>query len=166
MIKLLEPMNGEIAQEAATTKRVLERVPFDKLTWKPHPKSWDMAHLAYHLARLPNWAAETMKTNSLDYTGYEPPAAPESRQEILAQFDQGVAEARAALASASDEAYLQNWSLSANGKTFFTMPRAAIIRSFVMNHAIHHRAQLGVYLRLNDIPVPAIYGPSADEGSM
>jgi uncharacterized damage-inducible protein DinB len=165
-MNIADTLLPEFDHEMANTRIVLDRVPDDKLTWKPHPKSWDMAHLAYHLARLPNWAAETMKTDSLDYTGYEPPAAPESRQEILAQFDKGVAEARAALAGASDEAYMQNWSLSANGKTFFTMPRAAIIRSFVMNHAIHHRAQLGVYLRLNDIPVPAIYGPSADEGSM
>jgi uncharacterized damage-inducible protein DinB len=165
-MNIADTLLPEFDQEMANTRIVLERVPDDKLTWKPHPKSWDMAHLAYHLATIPNWGAETMKTDSLDYTGYVPPAPPESRQQILAQFDKTVADARAALAGASDEAYMQNWSLSANGKTFFTMPRVAIIRSFVMNHAIHHRAQLGVYLRLNDIPVPAIYGPSADEGSM
>ena len=107
-----------------------------------------------------------MNTDSLDYTDYQPPAALESREEILAVFDKGVVSARAALAGAADEKFMQNWSLSANGQTFFTMPRIAVLRSFVMNHAVHHRAQLGVYLRLNDIPVPAIYGPSADEGSM
>jgi uncharacterized damage-inducible protein DinB len=152
--------------EMANTRIMLERIPDDKLTWKPHPKSWDMAHLAQHLATVPSWGASTLTTDSLDFTGYQPPPPPESRDEVLAEFDKGVASARAALASAGIEALRQNWSLSANGKTFLTMPRIAVMRSFVMNHAIHHRAQLGVYLRLNDIPVPAIYGPSADEGSM
>jgi uncharacterized damage-inducible protein DinB len=156
----------EFDHEMANTRTVLERIPNDKLTWKPHPKSWDTAHLAQHIATLPSWATEVMKTDSLDYTGYQPPPAPESREEILASFDKGVVSARAALAAAGSEAYLQNWSLSADGKTFFTMPRIAILRGFVMNHAIHHRAQLCMYLRLNDVPVPALYGPSADEGSM
>jgi uncharacterized damage-inducible protein DinB len=165
-MNIAETLLPEFDHEMANTRIVLERVPDDKLTWKPHPKSWDMAHLAHHLATIPSWGADTMNTDSLDYTGYQPPPAPESRAEILAAFDKGVVSARAALAGAADEKFMQNWSLSANGQTFFTMPRIAVLRSFVMNHAVHHRAQLGVYLRLNDIPVPAIYGPSADEGSM
>lgn len=156
----------EFDHEMANTRIVLDRIPDDKLTWKPHPKSFDMGRLAQHIASLPNWAAKTMKSDSLDYSGYEPPPAPESRAEILAEFDKNVAAARAAMAAASSEAYLQNWSLSGNGQTYFTMPRIAVLRSFVMNHTIHHRAQLGVYLRLNDLPAPALYGPSADEGSM
>ena len=156
----------EFDREMANTRIVLERIPDDKLTWKPHPKSFDMGRLGQHLANLTGWAADTMKTDSLDYTNYQPPPAPQSRAEILEEFDKGVSAARAALASASNEAYRQNWSLTANGQTFFTLPRITVLRSFVMNHAIHHRAQLCVYFRLNDIPVPALYGPSADEGSM
>jgi uncharacterized damage-inducible protein DinB len=165
-MNIADTLLPEFDNEMASTRKVLERVPDDKLTWKPHPKSWDMAHLAHHIANLPNWAAETMKTDSIDYTNYQPPAAPESSEEILAILDKNVVAARAALANADNEAYLRNWSLTANGQTFFTMPRVAVLRSFVMNHIIHHRGQLCVYLRLNDIPVPAIYGPSADEGSM
>ena len=162
-MNIADTLLPEFDNEMATTRKVLERVLDDKLTWKPHPKSWDMAHLAHHIANLPNWATETMKTDSIDYTNYQPPAAPESSEEILAILDKNVVAARAVLASAGNDAYLQNWSLTANGQTFFTMPRVAVLRSFVMNHMIHHRGQLCVYLRLNDIPVPAVYGPSADE---
>lgn len=165
-MNIADTLLPEFDHEMANTRTVLERIPDAKLTWKPHPKSFDMGRLAQHITNLPTWAADTMKTDSIDYTDYQPPPPPESRKEILEAFDKGVASARAALADAGSEAYLKNWSLTANGKTFFTMPRIAVLRSFVMNHAIHHRAQLCVYLRLNDIPVPALYGPSADEGSM
>jgi len=165
-MNIADTLLPEFDHEMANTRTVLERVPDDKLTWKPHPKSWDMGHLAQHLANLTSWGADTMKTDSIDYTDYQPPPPLQSRAEILELFDKGVASAREALASAGNEAYQQNWSLTAGGKTFFTMPRIAVLRSFVMNHAIHHRAQLCVYLRLDDIPVPALYGPSADEGSM
>jgi uncharacterized damage-inducible protein DinB len=153
----------EFDHEMANTRKVLERIPEDKLTWKPHPKSWDMGGLGQHLATLPSWGADTMTKDSIDYTDYQPPPPPTSRAQILEQFDKGVTAARAALASAPNDAFMKDWSLTANGQTFFTMPRAAVYRSFVMNHAVHHRAQLCVYLRLNDVPVPALYGPSADE---
>jgi len=160
----------EFDQEMANTRKTLERVPDDKLAWKPHPKSFSMGHLAQHIALMAGWGKETMTLDSFDVAPpgappYQPPPVT-TRQDILDQFDKGSAAAREAIAAASDEQMLKPWSLLNGGKPMFTMPRIAVLRSFVMNHCIHHRAQLGVYLRLNDIPVPSIYGPSADEGNM
>ncbi len=160
---------GEFDQEMANTRKTLERVPEDKFSWKPHAKSGTMIWLAGHVAHLPGWAKETLERDSLDVAPPGQPAAqpevPKSRKELLELFDRSVAAGRAALSKASDEHLTKPWTLLAGGKTVFTMPRIVVFRSFVMNHLIHHRAQLGVYLRLNDIAVPAIYGPSADEGS-
>jgi uncharacterized damage-inducible protein DinB len=159
----------EFDQEMANTRKTLERVPEDKFAWKPHPKSSSMIALATHISTMTGWTVDTMTKDSFDIS---PPGAPPykedlatSRAQLLEKFDKSVAAGRAALAGASDEAFLKNWSLLAGGKTLFSMPRIACIRTFVMNHVIHHRAQLGVYLRLNDIPVPSIYGPSADEAN-
>jgi uncharacterized damage-inducible protein DinB len=165
-----EAILPEFDHEMANIRRTLERVPDDKLAWKPHPKSFTMGALAQHLASMVGWTKEAMTLDSFDVAPpgappYQPPPV-NSRQDILDIFDKGSAAARAALASASDEQMLKPWSLLNGGKAMFTMPRIAVYRSFVMNHSIHHRAQLGVYLRLNDIPVPSIYGPSADEGNM
>lgn len=160
----------EFDHEMANTRKTLERVPEDKLDWKPHHKSWAMGGLATHISNLPSWAVFTINQDSLDLAppGAEPFRLPEakSRQEFLEMFDKNVADARAAIAGASDEHLFKPWSLLKGGNTLMTMPRVAVLRSFVMNHIIHHRAQLGVYLRLNDVPVPSIYGPSADEGAM
>ncbi len=157
----------EFDQEMAQTRRTLERVPDDKFTWKPHPKSFAMGPLAQHIAMMVGWATDVIEKDSFDVAPpgqppYQPPAIT-TRAEVLAAFDESVAKVRAALAGASDERLLQPWSLLQGGKPMMTMPRVAVIRSFVLNHTIHHRAQLGVYLRLNEIAVPAIYGPSADE---
>lgn len=160
----------EFDQEMANTRKTLERVPDDKPDWKPHQKSMTMARLAGHVAEMPGWAVFTIEKDSLDIAPVGAPpqqgATAKSRQENLEMFDKNVAAARAAIAGASDDRLLKPWSLLMGGKTIFTMPRIAVLRGMVMNHAIHHRAQLGVYLRLNNIPVPAIYGPSADEGKM
>lgn len=160
----------EFDQEMQNTREVLERVPNDKWNWKPHDKSGTVGWLASHVATLPDWAAVTLRTTELDYApvngpAYEPPKIT-NQKELLAVFDQKAAEARAALAGASDSDFVQDWTLLAGGKTLFTMPRIACIRGFVMNHLIHHRAQLTVYFRLLNIPVPGLYGPSADEGKM
>ncbi|HXU08092.1 MAG TPA: DinB family protein [Blastocatellia bacterium] len=159
----------EFDQEMANTRKTLERVPTDKFDWKPHQKSFAMGALATHLATLPSWAAITIEKDSIDIApqGEPPPKAEpcNSTEELLARFDGHIATARAAIAGASDEDLLKPWTLIAGGKTIFTLPRIAALRSFVMNHNVHHRAQLGVYLRLNDIAVPSIYGPSADEGA-
>lgn len=157
----------EFDQEMANTRKSLERVPDEKLGWKPHEKSGTMGWLATHLANLPQWATITVKQDSLDVAPAGGPAfvlpKMESRAEILRVFDENTGQARVAIAGASDEQLMQPWSLLKGGHNVMTMPKIVVLRSFVMNHMIHHRAQLGVYLRLNDIPVPAIYGPTADE---
>lgn len=159
----------EFDQEMANTRKTLERVPMDKFGWKPHEKSTTLGNLALHLAQLPRMAETAMTNDSVDVnppggSGYKPPEV-KTHEELLAVFDKNVASARAAIAGASDEQLQKSWSLLNGGKVMFTLPRTAVYRSFLMNHSIHHRAQLGVYLRLNDVPVPSIYGPSADESS-
>ena len=166
-MRISETLLPEFDHEMANTRKTLERVPEDKFDWKPHEKSMTLRSLATHLANIPSWTAHSINKDSMDIAppGEPPPqvAPVTSQAEILDVFDKNVAAARAALTGASDEKLLAPWSLLSGGKTIFTLPRVAVMRSFVMNHAIHHRAQLGVYLRLYDIPVPSIYGPSADE---
>ncbi len=159
----------EFDQEMANTRKTLERIPDGKFSWKPHEKSSAMGPLAGHLANIPGWLSFTIKEDSLDLAPggvqMQPPPPPKNNKELLAEFDKNVKEGRAALAAASDAELMKPWSLLNNRKVTMTLPKVAVIRGFVMNHLIHHRAQLGVYLRLNNIPVPAIYGPSADEGA-
>ncbi len=157
--------------EMAGARKTLERVPVDKPAWKPHEKSMNLGRLARHVADLPTWIAETIGKDSLDISPpgappYQPPPPAKSQAELLEIFDKSVAAARAALAGASDEHLQKPWTLLFGGKTIFSLPRTVVLRTTVMNHIIHHRAQLGVYLRLNGVPVPALYGPSADEGGM
>ena len=157
----------EFDQEMATTRKFLERVPEDKISWKPHEKSMPLGRLAAHIAELPGWAATTLTQSSLDINppggAAFSPAQMTSRKQLLELFDKSAASARAAIASVSDDDLMKPWSLLNGGKTIFTLPRAAVLRTFAFSHVIHHRAQLGVYLRLNNIPVPSTYGPSADE---
>ena len=169
-MKISELLLPEFDQEMAKTRATLERVPEDKFAWKPHAKSMSMISLATHIVNMTGWTQDTMQKESFDVA---PPGAPpykeepaSSRKDLLEKFDKGVGTARTAIAGGSDEAFQKPWSLLAGGKVLFTMPRYSCIRGFVLNHIIHHRAQLGVYLRLNDVPVPATYGPSADEGNM
>lgn len=160
-----DAMLPEFEHEVAITRRLFERIPDDKFSFKPHPKSMDMASLATHICELTDWTPDTIGKDSIDLAGYDPSKRKiaASRTELLAWFDKSVANARAALAKAEDAQLMQPWSLKSGEMVFFTMPKAAVLRSFVFNHSVHHRAQLSVYLRLNDIPVPAMYGPSADE---
>lgn len=156
----------EFDHEMANTRKTLERVPDDKFSWKPHPKSMAMGQLASHIANLPGWGASIVTDDSYDVaTGPRPPEY-SSRKDLLAAFDNNVKQARASISGAADEQLGKPWSLLRGGQAMFTQPRIAILRSFVFSHVIHHRAQLGMYLRLNDLPVPSIYGPSADEGNM
>ncbi len=166
-MKIAESLLPEFDQEMANTRKVLERAPAPKFSWKPHPKSFELGALAAHIANMAEWASLTLQQDSFDYA---PPGAPPyetpkftSTQDLVAAFDRSVAQARSALAAADDARMVAPWSLMAGGNIIMTMPRAAVIRTFVMNHIIHHRAQMTVYLRLNDIPVPGLYGPSADE---
>ncbi|MGB7024860.1 MAG: DinB family protein [Candidatus Acidiferrales bacterium] len=157
----------EFDHEVANTRKVLERVPEGKPDYKPHEKSMAMGRLAGHTAEIPGWAKETILRDSIEVGAgaaqQSGPLVMASRKQLLEEFDKRAAAGRAAIAGASDEEFMKLWSLIANGKTIFTLPKIAVLRGFVMNHMIHHRAQLGVYLRLNDVAVPSIYGPSADE---
>ena len=166
-MKISESMLPEFDQEMANTRKVLERVPAAKFSWKPHPKSFEMGALASHIVNMTEWGKLTLEVDSFDYAppGQPPYESPRytSTEALIAAFDKGVAQTRAALAAADDSAMMAPWNLMAGGKVLMTMPRVAVMRTFVMNHTIHHRAQLTVYLRENDIPVPGLYGPSADE---
>jgi uncharacterized damage-inducible protein DinB len=157
----------EFDEEMANTRKVLERVPDDKLDWKPHPKSNTIGWNANHLAESVGWVEGTLTTDSWDFApvGGEPYQSPnlKSSKEILALFDRNVAQARKAIKAVKDEDMSKNWSLLQGGKPIVTLTRAQVIRNFVISHTIHHRAHLLVYLRLNDIPVPGMYGPSGDE---
>ena len=157
----------EFDQEMAGTRKTLQRVPNDKLNWKAHPKSNTIGWVAAHLAEIPGWVEGTLTTTEWDIAPKdgEPYRTPtiESREQALEMFDKNVATARAAIQKTSDEAFGKEWSLLMGGEPVITMPRLGVIRSFVLNHTIHHRAFLCSYLRLNNIPVPALYGPSGDE---
>jgi uncharacterized damage-inducible protein DinB len=166
-MKLSELFLPEFDSEIKGVRRTLERVPENKFDWRPHEKSGTMGWLAGHLANLPWWATITIQQDSLDLMpgGKPMPAAPvpKTTQELLALFDGKVAEGRAAIAGASDEELCKPWTLYKNGQQILQLPKFVVLRNFVLNHMIHHRAQLGVYLRLNNVPVPSLYGPSADE---
>lgn len=159
----------EFDQEMARTRKVLERVPEDRLTWRPHPKSWTLAELATHVAGIGAWTAPSLQLPELDMASPSAPPNPKpatSLAELLALFDSMLGGARAALAGAQEATFALPWSLRAGEQVFFTMPRGVVLRTFVLNHLIHHRGQLEVYLRMNDVALPAIYGPSADEPGM
>ena len=159
-----EALLAEFDQEVATTRAFLERVPARDAAWKPHPKSTPLGELAVHVATVCSWIAPTMSLTSLDLSTVPPPSPFTTVEDLLARFDKGAAEGRAALARASDADFAAPWSLREGEKIYFTLPRAAVLRSFVLSHLIHHRAQLGVYLRLRDVPLPSSYGPTADTG--
>jgi uncharacterized damage-inducible protein DinB len=162
-----ETILPEFDQEMANTRKVLERIPDDRLDWQAHPKSHTIGWNANHVADIPNWLVMVLTEPSLDIApvGGELYPFPKltSREEILELFDRNVSAARKAITEVKDEEMGSPWTLSQAGQTFFTMPRAAVVRSMVLNHLMHHRAHLCVYLRLNDIPVPGMYGPSGDE---
>ena len=153
----------EFDEEMATTRKFLERVPNEKLGWKPHEKSMTLGRLAAHVAEIPNYLISTLRHERLDFTGEEKRSEPANCKELLESFDKLTAEARELLAKATDEELAKIWTLSFKGQQIFAMPRTAVVRSMVISHLIHHRGQLGVYLRLNNVEFPGMYGPSADE---
>ena len=160
----------EFDQEMAGTRKTLERIPEDKLAWKPHEKSMLLGRLAGHIAELPGMGVSVLKDNALDFANRpagelaRKPAVAESQKHVLELLDKNVAALRPLIAAASDERWAGKWKLSMGDKTFYEGSRMGAMRRMVMNHVIHHRAQLGVYLRLTGVPVPSVYGPSADEG--
>lgn len=153
----------EFDREMTTTRKLLERVPDDKFDWKPHAKSMSLGQLAQHVATIPMWGSVTITTSELDVgAAAQLPPMP-TRSALLAAFDQHVSATRTALAAWNDAELAAPWTLKNHGQTVFTAPKAVVWRSFVVSHVIHHRGQLSVYLRMNDVPLPSIYGPSADE---
>jgi uncharacterized damage-inducible protein DinB len=156
---------AEVDHEMGTTRRLLERVPDERLSWKPHERSMSAGGLATHLCTIPSWASAIMNEDSFDLASAPPNReALTSRADILLLFDQST-KAMRALLDRTDAELTGRWTLKRGGQEVFSMPRVAAFRSFIVNHMIHHRGQLSVYLRLNGIAVPAIYGPSADEGA-
>jgi uncharacterized damage-inducible protein DinB len=157
----------EFDHEMRTTRAVLARVPGADADWRPHPKSMTMGQLATHVSNIVRWGAATCELQELDLASpdaarYAPPKF-ETTEKLLEQFDANVAQARAALSAVTDEEMAAVWTLRSGAQTILSMPRSHSIRSFVLSHLIHHRGQLSVYLRLRDVPVPSIYGPTADE---
>ena len=166
---IAESILPEFDHETATTRTLLERVPAGMAEWKPHVKSMSLGQLAMHIASLPQWASITLERTEFDTN---PPDGPrittppfQSASQLLQSYDAGVTAARALLARTTDAELMVPWTLKSGGKKMFNMPRVAVFRSFILNHAVHHRGQLSVYLRLLDVPIPNIYGPTADTQS-
>jgi uncharacterized damage-inducible protein DinB len=155
---------GELKREAAATRKMLERVPLDKGDWKPHEKSMSLKRLALHVAEIIGWITVTIEQPELDFTKSDYKVEyPATTGELLTRYDQTVTKALDALAAVSDETLMEAWTLRNGEHLIFTMPRVAVLRSFALSHMIHHRGQLSVYLRLLDVPLPSMYGPTADE---
>ena len=154
---------ADLEQETGNTRRVLERVPDEHFSWKPHEKSFSLGALAQHLVHLMGWQRIMLVTEELDLAGVQPPALPESREGLLQAFDASAAALREALAHMDDAALLVPWTLRRGEHVIFTLPRLAVLRSVGISNVIHHRGQLTVYLRMLDVPVPSVYGPTADE---
>lgn len=171
-MSIADSLLPEFDQEVASTRKVLERVPMEKAEWKPHDKSYTIAQLATHVAQLPGWSEAIVEEDGFDVDppagegqDYTPPKV-ETRDELLELFDTTIAGTRERIASTSDADFMRPWALLKGGEKLFEVPKIGALRSFVMNHMIHHRGQLTVYLRLNDVPLPQIYGPTADEPDM
>lgn len=162
---LIDALLPEFDREMGLTRRALARVPDGKFDWKPHPSSVTLGRLAEHLTEMPMWATKTMDQSELEASTQRPPDyhPPSTRAAVLAQFDANYRSARQHLVNKTDAEFAAPWTLKNGGKEVFTAPRAMVMRNFVLNHMIHHRAQLTVYYRMLGVPVPSIYGPSGDE---
>lgn len=163
-MSLSESFIAELQHESATTRRLLERVPESEFDWKPHEKSMTMRQLATHVAEMTTWLPMTVHQDELDFATMDyKPTIVETTNELVEFFEKNLASGVEALKDATDEQMMQPWKLRNGAEIYFEQPKAQVVRGMVLNHVIHHRAQLSVYLRLKDVPVPAMYGPSADE---
>ena len=165
-MSIVDVLLPEYDHEMATTRRLLDRVPETELAWKPHDKSYSLGELSAHLANIPMWCNAVLDGTVLDLDAFADdarPHMPATRTAVIEAFDRRVAAARASLVKSTDAELLAPWTLKKGGDEIFTLPRVSAIRTFVMNHSIHHRGQLSLYLRLKDVPLPAMYGPTADE---
>jgi len=169
-MNIAQSMLMEFDHEMAQTRKTLERVPDNLFGWRPHEKSFTMGELASHIQSIVEWGVDVLIKDSYDVRPEDVEAhkakAPKTQADLVASFDTHRENLRATLEKTSDESFMKPWSFSVSGKNVFTLPRVAIMRGMIMNHLIHHRGQLTMYFRLNNIPVPALYGPSADEGMM
>ena len=161
---IIDGVLQEFAHECAGTRKVLERLPEGELGWKPHAKSMTMGVLACHLAETPSWVEPIIKQDELDFkmSAFKPLDL-KSVKEIVERFDANVTAAQKVMQGVADAKLMLPWTFKADGQQVFTMPRNAVLRSMILNHTVHHRGQLTVYLRIKDVPLPALYGPSADE---
>lgn len=164
---LTDALLPEYDHEMSVTRKLLERVPEQDFGWKPHDRSYSLGQLGAHLANIPNWVGTIVDLEAFDLPAAPAadgsPRLPTSRAGLLETFDKNIAAARAKIAGKTDAELLVGWTLKKGGRVVFTVPRIAALRSFVMNHSIHHRGQLSVYLRLRNVPLPMMYGPTADE---
>lgn len=158
-----EKLIAELRQEAANTRKLLERVPLDDPDWRPHRKSMPIGRLAAHVAEIPGWTAMTLLTDELDLTKMNERRKVKTTEELLAIHDEHVAQAVSVLEHFDEARYNENWTMRTGSMVHFTLPKYAVLRTFAFSHLFHHRAQLGLYLRLLDIPIPGMYGPTADE---
>jgi uncharacterized damage-inducible protein DinB len=163
IMRTVDPFIMELDQEAAITKRVLERVPNDKLAWKPHTKSMSLGQLALHVATTPAQVAAILSESEMEMPAFIDYPAAQTTAELVPALDQSVSRAKEVLNDMDDKTAMTTWKMMRNGKELLAAPRIGVVRSIMLNHWYHHRGQLAVYLRLLDIPVPSIYGPSADE---
>jgi uncharacterized damage-inducible protein DinB len=162
-LRLIDPILMEFDREASTTRKLLERMPDDRLAWKPHPKSMTLQELAWHLATIPAWVSAGVLLDGADLATRAKVPAPSTMAAIVEGFAANCAAAKGAMNQLDDTKLMASWKLSAGGIPILEMPRAAFLRSILLSHSVHHRGQLSVYLRLLDVPVPPIYGPTADE---
>lgn len=163
---MIDAVLAEFQHEAATTRRLLERVPEQKFDWKPHEKSMTLGQLTHHIAEMPGWMAVVGHQDELDMAQeQERPEPPTSTSQLLELYDQSVETFRQKAAGLSDGEMMKPWKLRSGEEIHFEIPRAAAVRTFILNHLVHHRGQLSVYLRLLEVPLPSIYGPTADDRS-
>lgn len=165
-MSMIQPMLGELEQEAETLKRHIEAIPEDKLEWTPHKKSWTLGQLALHTAEMPGNISEMLQLEGVPVPDFPPPNQPAIRQQILDVLQQGLGKAKELLGGMSDEKLMQDWKVLKGDEAVMAMPRAAVVRGILLNHIYHHRGQISVYLRLLDVPVPTTYGRSADENPL
>ena len=159
-----ETLLTELEHEASSTKKMLERVPAEKFDWKPHEKSFSLGRLAAHVAELHSWVGFTVNHDELDLaTMNYKPAEVHTSSDLMKLFEDQLSQAKQDIQNVSDETMMKAWTLRNKDQVYFSMPKIAVLRSMVVKHIVHHRAQLSVYLRLLDIPVPGMYGPTADE---
>jgi uncharacterized damage-inducible protein DinB len=165
-MSLIDPLLAEFSQEMATTRKMLEILPQEQLGWKPHPKSMSLGRLASHIAESLSWTGTALSSDSFDLVAEPKPLDLKTVKEILDAFDRNVADASKAMQGADDALLMKTWTLQLKGREVFSMPKIAVLRMMILNHNIHHRGQLSVYLRLKGVPLPMIYGPTADTPMM